>query len=416
MKPSIFLGALILVAAAAFTASAGPEEKVVGPVAAEPAPAEEAEEEPFEESESSVSRNFAGSVQLDYLAIVTEDVGRDISLDGATVELSLKLAMDFGEHVSSNVKICFACHGLEVGMAYFDLRVSDGLNFRLGRFTPSFGEFPQRHDPANHLTSDKPLPYDMGRMVRLREWNMSVLPAPWVDNGMEVNGTQFFGDSSQVDYAVYAVGGPRAGAEAIDFDYIQSRSPQLYYVDNNSMPSVGARFAMSLGFGESNSVLAGLSGMGGTYDPDNELTFLMLGADLGFRFGDIVLRGEYLIRRTEFALGDSPETKFRYGPGLAPDGSPGTQYDDFFLKDGFYAELIVPAGPIDLIGRWDGMRRMGNVVATSPLRSRSTVLRYTAGFAAKLQRNLRLKVSVEQYDFSDFEDETALHVGIAGPF
>ena len=38
-----------------------------------------------------------------------------------------------------------------------------------GRFTPSFGDFPVRHDPANHRTNDKPLPYDMGRMLHIRD-------------------------------------------------------------------------------------------------------------------------------------------------------------------------------------------------------------------------------------------------------
>ena len=58
-----------------------------------------------------------------------------------------------------------------------------------------------RHDPANHNTSDKPLVYDMGRMLRLRQWNEGVLPAPWVDNGVEINGTHFFGKRAQFDYA-----------------------------------------------------------------------------------------------------------------------------------------------------------------------------------------------------------------------
>lgn len=56
--------------------------------------------------------------------------------------------------------------------------LADELNFRVGRLTPAFGSFPLRHDPANHRTSDKPLPYDMGRMLRFREWNEGVLPAP----------------------------------------------------------------------------------------------------------------------------------------------------------------------------------------------------------------------------------------------
>jgi hypothetical protein len=355
-----------------------------------------------------LQRNFAGSIQLDYLAVPTEDVARRQALDGATIELSLKLAMDFSERVSANVKVCFACHGFELGMAFFDTRIADELNFRIGRFTPSFGEFPLRHDPANHRTSDKPLPYDMGRMLRLREWNMSILPAPWVDNGIEISGTHFLGGLSQLDYAVYAIMGPRGGVDAIDFDFIQSRGP--YYVDNNSRPTVGARLAGTLGLGSSSSLSLGLSGMTGTYDPDNELAFLLVGADLVLRLDQVFMRAEVLARRTEMSLGEDPARRFRYGPRA--DGS----YDDFFVKDGFYAEVEVPAGRFDLVGRWDGLRRRGNVPVSSPLRSESVLLRYTAAVTYRLLGSLRLKVSGEFYDFSDFDDELAAHVGVAGPF
>jgi hypothetical protein len=357
-----------------------------------------------------VGRNLAGSIQLDYLAVPTEDIARKQALDGATVEVSLKLAVDFSPNLSANVKICYACHGFEVGMAFFDARVADELNFRVGRFTPSFGEFPLRHDPANHRTSDKPLPYDMGRMLRLREWNMSVLPAPWVDNGIEISGTHFFGVLSQVDYAVYAIMGPKGAADAVDFDFIQSRSPSAYYVDNNSRPTLGARLAATIGLGSATTLSLGASGMAGAYDPDNELTFVLLGADLVLRLDRVFLRAEYLIRRTEISLGDDPASRFRYGPG--PDG----EYDDFTTKEGWVAELEVPVGPFDLVGRWDGLRRRGNVLASSPLRSESIVMRSTAALSYRLHGALRLKLSGELYDFSDFDDELAVHVGVAAPF
>jgi hypothetical protein len=353
--------------------------------------------------------NFAGSVQIDYLAVPTEEIAADQAFDGATVELSLKLAIDFGDRVSANVKVCVACHGLEVGLASFDLRVVDALNVRDGRFIPAFGSFPIRHDPANHRTSDKPLPYDMGRMLRLREWNLGVLPAPWVDNGVEVSGT-LFGRHGQLDYAVYGVSGPKAGADALDFDFIRSRSPDRYYLDNNSEPSVGGRLAGTVDLGGSASVSLGASAMTGRYDPEKKLAFVVAGADLVVQLGSAFLRAEYLVRRTEMSLGDDPEARFRYGPG--EDG----RFDDFFLKDGFYGEVEVPLGDFELLGRVDGLRRFGNVPATSPLRSESVLLRETAAIAYRLPGGLRLKTSVEYYDFSDFEDQVALHLGIAGAF
>ena len=357
-----------------------------------------------------LERNLAGSIQLDYLAVPTAPRPRDVVLDGATVEVSLKLATSYGDHLAAGVKVCVTCHGIETGMALLDVRVADPLTIRLGRFTPAFGAFPLRHDPANHRTSDKPLPYDMGRMVRYREWNHGVLPAPWVDNGVELAGAVALGARVHLDYAAYAIGGPRGDAAAADFDYKLSRTPERYYVDNNSEPSVGGRLAATIELGGSGDLLLGASAMAGRYDPDARLGFVVLGADATVQAGGVFVRAEYLVRRTELALGESPMTRFKYGPG--PDG----RFADFVVRDGFYAEVEVPVGRVDLIARWDGLRHLGNVLATSPLRAESLVLRYTAGGSIRLYGNLRVKTSVEAYDFSDFADAVATHVGVAGPF
>ncbi len=349
---------------------------------------------------------FAGSVQLDYLAVPTADKPRQQTLDAATFEASLKMSMDFSKSVSSSVKICVACHGFEAGMAFFDLRVADELNFRVGRLTPSFGNFPLRHDPANHRTSDKPLPYDMGRMLRFREWNEGILPAPWVDNGVEINGTHFF-EHGQLDYAVYAVSGPKASGDAFDFDFRESRSGDQYYVDNNSEPAFGGRIAATI-VDDNASLSFGASGMAGHYDPDRRLTFAIAGVDAVLQLGDVTFRGEYLIRRTEFALGRRPEERFKYGPG--EDG----KYDDIFIKEGFYVEGEVPVGPLELLARWDGLRRRGNVAAESELTKRASVFRFTGGLAYRLPSGVRIKASVEDYEFKEFTDEIAVHVGLTG--
>jgi hypothetical protein len=359
-------------------------------------------------------RNFAGSIQLDYMAVPTENTARRIAFDGATAEVSLKIAMDFNSRISSNVKVCVACHGFEVGMAFFDIRVADQLNFRVGRFTPSFGEFPVRHDPANHRTSDKPLPYDMGRMLRGEDWNQGVLPAPWVDNGVELNGTHYFGSNLQTSYALFAVGGPRAASNPVDFDFKQSRSGDSYYIDNNSRPVIGGQAVVSLVSGKLNGTL-GASFMRGTYDPDHRLPFAMFGAHLILRFKDVFLRFEYLNRKTKMDIkgadDEDPASVFKYGPGK------NGEYDPYFVKDGAYAELEVPVHKrLTLVLREDGLRRRGNVLNTSALRSESVLIRHTAGVAVGLGQQVRLKLSFERYDFSDFDDESVIHVGIAGPF
>ena len=107
----------------------------------------------------------------------------------------------------------------------------------------------------------------------------------------------------------------------------------------------------------------GASTMRGTYDPEHCLKFAIYGAHLGLRYKDISLRFEYLTRKTEMEIGPNPDATFKYGPG--PDG-----YDRFFTKDGGYAELELPVhSRLTLVFREDGLRRRGNVLRTSALRS-----------------------------------------------
>lgn len=355
-------------------------------------------------------RTIAGSLQLDYLAVPTSSHARATTLDGMTAELSLKMSIDFTNNASASVKVCFACHGFEAAAAFVDLRAADELSVRIGRLTPELGSFPQRGDPANHHTNDKPLPYDMGRMLHDTDWNEGILPAPWVDNGVELLGTRFVG-GGRVDYAAYILSGPKAAAGAADLDFIASRDPDRYYVDNNSEPVVGARLSGTADLDSAgHGISFGASFMTGHYDPDRHLAFLIGGADVVANLEGVVIRAEYLVRRTDMEIGADPARRWKYGPGKAG------RYDDHFFKHGFYAEAEAPAGRVDAFARFDGLLRFGNVLSGSPLTSRSKLWRYTAGAAIRLVDNVRLKTSVEYYQFSDLSDDVALHLAVATPF
>ncbi|HET9623815.1 MAG TPA: hypothetical protein VFP84_20725 [Kofleriaceae bacterium] len=361
-----------------------------------------------------VQRTIAGSLQLDYLAVPTDSHAARTTFDGMTAEASLKMSIDFTRNASASVKICFACHGFEAAAAFVDLRAADELAVRIGRLTPEFGSFPQRGDPANHRSSDKPLPYDMGRMLHHNEWNEGVLPAPWVDNGAELLGTWFV-DGGRVDYAAYILSGPKGTTDGDDFNFVSSRDPQKYYVDNNSEPTFGARLSGGLDLdSEGHSLTLGGSAMTGHYDADRKLGFYIVGADLVANLEGVTLRGEYLVRRTGVDVGDMPITKWRFGPGA--DG----KYDSQVYKHGFYAEAEVPLGErVDTFARFDGMLRYGNVLKSgidSALSSRARVFRYTLGAAFRVSANIRLKTSLEYYQFSDFDNDLAIHVGVATPF
>jgi hypothetical protein len=363
-----------------------------------------------------VERNFAGSAQIDYHFVPSQ---RDANaranaeaFDGFTTELSLKVAVDFNEHLSANVKICYGCHGFETDMAYFDYRIADELNFRLGRFSPSFGAFNLRHDVANHRLSDKPLPYDMGRMLRLRTWNMGVLPSPFPDNGLEINGTHWFGESVQLDYAAYVVSGFKGDSSSLDLDFIQSRTGNVYYVDNNARPSFGGRAALTFKLSSTSDATLGASGLYGTFDPKNELAYAIIGGDLTFRIDRTNIRLEYLARRQEFDVSERAKFKF-----LVPEKD-----GDFFVKHGAYVELEQPiTKDVDLIGRVDGMFRVGNSAAASDLKRKSFVIRETLGTSIALERGLRLKVSTELWQFSEPDPtghdlDLGFHVAGVGAF
>jgi hypothetical protein len=365
---------------------------------------------------AAIEHNFAGSAQLDYHFVPTEpnanaNAGTLGTFDGFTVETALKLAVDISDHLSANVKACYGCHGLELDMAYFDLRAVDELNVRVGRFSPSFGAFNLRHDPANHKLSDKPLPYDMGRMLRKGDWNNGVLPSPFPDNGVELDGTHWLGDAVQLDYAAYAVMGFRSNLpNPVDFDFQESHTP--YYVDNNGRPTGGARLALTVKTGDSSDVTLGASGMFGTYDPNNRLTYAIAGADLSIRIHRTSLRLEYLLRRQQFDTSNPASFKYALAPA---DG-------DFFTKHGAYAEIEQPLSrTVDLIARVDGMYRVGNVLATSALSRQSSVVRETIGAAYAIERNFRIKLSTELWQFSDADAdgrqvELSFHLGAVGSF
>jgi hypothetical protein len=167
----------------------------------------------------------------------------------------------------------------------------------------------------------------------------------------------------------------------------------------------------------------GTSGMAGTYDPENKLSYVIAGADLSIRVVRTTLRMEYLARRQQFST-NNPDL-FKYA--LAPvDG-------DFFVKHGGFVEIEQPmTTALDLVARVDGMLRIGNVSdagpgggnaasVTNPLPYRASVLRETLALAYAVGRNFRFKGSVELWDFNypdsaGRETELSFHLGTVGSF
>lgn len=373
-------------------------------------------------SAHALDRTFAASAQLDYHFVPTARGAnaRANAFDGFTLEAAAKITVDVTDSFSGTIKLCVGCHGLETDMAHLEYRVADELAFRVGRFSPQFGGFNNRHDPANHRLSDKPLPYDMGRMLRLRGWNMGVLPSPFPDNGAEVTGALHLSPTATLDYAAHAVSGFKGERNGLDLDFVQSRDGNLYYVDNNGRPSFGGRVALTLSLAERSELTAGASLMRGTFDPTNDLAYTIFGGDLSLRLDKTNVRLEYLARRQDIDVSDP--TRFQYV--VLPNG-------DFTMKHGALAEVEQPVTSfLDVIARADGMLRIGNVAVVRPgeppspdgqLARSSWVLRGTLGTAITLERGLRLKASGEVWKFSDDDASgkqvaVSMHLGLVGSF
>lgn len=369
----------------------------------------------FPRSAWAVDHSLSGSAQLDYHLVPTapDANARKSTFDGLTTEASVKLTADVADHLSASIKVCFGCHGFEADMAYVHYQPIEEFGVRAGRFSPSFGAFNLRHDPANHGLSSKPLPYDMGRMLRLSSWNMSVLPSPFPDNGVELGGTHWIGTKAQIDYAAYVVSGFKGANDSFDVDWIQSRSPSLYYADNNGRPTVGGRLATTVRLGPTTDLTLGASGQHGTYNPDNTLTYSIVGGDISFRADKTIVRVEYLVRRQE--LDASNPARFKY--------SISRERGDFFTKHGAYVEVEQGlTSRVALLGRVDGMARFGNLARESDLVDGSTVVRGTVGGLVTIERGFRLKLSTEFWRFSDndlrngTDKAVSIHTALVGAF
>jgi hypothetical protein len=252
----------------------------------------------------------------------------------------------------------------------------------------------------------------MGRMLRMRDWNLGVLPSPFPDNGVEIDGTHWFGDRVEIDYAAYAVSGFKGGQGALDLDFVQSHDGNLYYVDDNNTPAGGGRASMTAKLSPSADLTLGASGMFGYWDPQNSRSYAIFGTDAWLRLGRTNVRAEWLFRRQEFDTSNPSALKFT----VPPSGG------DFFVKHGAYIEVEHPLGPgVDGIVRVDGLFRLGNVAAGSLLSSEASVVRYTLGASIVVARGVRLKLDPElwQFDYADAGGrklESSLHLAIAGAF
>ncbi len=335
----------------------------------------------------------AGSAAVDYRYVSGPNPPENpstLGITGLTYEVAQKLVAEVGHGVSFTVKACAGCHGLEVDQGFGEVRVKRFFNVRAGRLNLPFGEFNLRHDPTNFTTPSKPLPYAMGDMLWYgREgFNLGIVPAPFVDNGVEVYGSLSLSKKVQLDYSAYVVKG-LVGDN--DIDWARSRN----YLDINRTPAGGGRVVLT---GEDWAV--GASFTGGTYDPKDTLHYLMGGLDLYLRFGPVVFRAEGLARRTDL---DPTATGYAY-----------QVIDSWFLKVGWYGQVdwaIIPQ--LTLVLRSDGLQHFGLPIPESSIQPNARVLRQTVALMGRVNENFAIKADYELWTVTD-APFTARHLARLG--
>lgn len=323
---------------------------------------------------------LAGSASVDYRFVsgLNPQVNPSpLGINGLTFEVAQKVVAEVGHGVSFTVKACGGCHGLEVDQGFGEVRLKRAFNVRVGRLNVPFGEFTLRHDPANFSTPSKPLPYAMGDMLEYgREaFNLGIVPAPYVDNGVEAFGSFSLSQKHQLDYAVYVVKG-LAGDN--DLDFARSRA----YVDNNRTPAFGARVVLT---GEDWAVGASVSA--GAYDSKDTLWYVMGGLELYARLGQFTLRAEALARRTDL--------------DPTADGYAFVLIDSWFLKAGWYAQVDwSPRPELTFVLRSDGLQRLGMPLPFTELSQVAGVQRQTAAMLVRTHEHLAVKLDYELWTFS----------------
>ena len=344
---------------------------------------------------------FSGSVYADYWGIPDKAVATR-SPSGLVPEAAVKLSIDLNDTFSFSAKACASCHGVEPDHLMLEYMPSVHFNVQVGRLSIPFGEYSSRIDPAAHKTVSAPLIYDMGRMAygERSAMNLGVVPLPYVDSGAMVYGQWYPVPMLVAWYAVYVTAGMRGGN---DLDWTAMRSAP--YRDNNGVPAVGGRVALNL-ITEPGRLLrdlgAGGSFTAGRYDPAGALDYQAWALNASTRLSIFTLRGEYAYRRTELVRGQA------YAFELA---------DDWFRKDGWYAELEHPLTSwASAVYRVDQLRRTGVPLPGSTLSARSSISRATAGIHVTPLDSLFAKVSYEYWSARDFDDFHSIHMGLGGAF
>jgi len=334
----------------------------------------------------------SGTLYTDFSAVHADKHQRNpIPEEGIFGEYSVGGVYNLDKHMSVTIRACMGCHEFQFQSAYADVELTEQWTFRVGRLPVPFGGFSRRTNPAHFESGTKPLPYIMGGMVREREFNMGIVPAPFVDNGASVTGKFWITKSATLTLEAGVVRGLKGFTT--DFDYVVTRDLE----DNNGEPAGAVRALVN-----ADPVTAGASVMYGRYDPDGELAYTMFSVEASVKVGDWNVRLEGIVRETDFLTPTlSEDTSRRTGYIVQVDGPIVESWRAFLLFDGLKVEdlFLSAAGPVSF--------QTPNTTDDS-----NTITRVAGGFVYSARPGLIVKGSVEFWDPSDFDEALVFHLGV----
>lgn len=354
---------------------------------------------PAKEQESPLFRWRVGaSLGVSYGALLVEPKhDRSMPNEGINGEFALSGRVTHRDSgVSANLRVCWGCHGLELEEATFQWRPVEFFVVRAGRMNVHAGSYNARHDFNARPTISKPLTRGMGNMVRQAEFNQGVLPAPYVDNGINLALDLDFGAGS-LRLDGFVLTGLEGTGNDIDFD--RSRD----FPDNNAEPSLGAALGLEL------PVLSlNLAYLWGNYDADARRSYQIASADLRAHLGPVTIDAEVAWRQTQHTRA----------------GSPGGE--DQFWKWGWWVQVgwqviggLHITGAVDSLAVKD-MYLAGFGLTPDPAFAvtddNNRIVRGTLGVSYTTVGGVLLRLNGEYWEFSDFNDAWVVQAGIGWAF
>jgi hypothetical protein len=296
--------------------------------------------------------------------------------------------------LSAKVRLCWGCHELELEDAFVEYRPDPLIHIRAGRMNVPLGGFNNRHDFSTRRTISKPLTRIMGNMVRQDEFNSGILPAPYVDNGLNVGGKVGIGDFS-FNWDAFVMAGLKGFGD--DIDFVRSRE----FRDINGEPSFGGRLEL-----DNPWVTFGVSYIWGNYDPNERRSYQIAAADLRIRAGPLLIEGEVAWRQTEYTKADGDEDQwFKYGWWGQVSWE---VYDGLFIVASTDSLFVT-----DIFLGDNGPTPSATLAVTD---DRNRILRVVGGVGYSPWGNIMIRANGEYWEFSDFNDAWVVQVALAWAF